>query len=114
MQTYRDQTQYHGPKRIILPNHNPALVILSVSVDELDVAHFDTTPVVGWDAELIDGRWVADRPITVQDLERDPWAIHDLTTGLCYSPAGVYWIGGMDPQEAKTVLADSARRLQST
>jgi hypothetical protein len=108
MHNHLDPTPGH--ERLTWHNLNPDLVILSACVDEMDAPHFDLTPIVAWEAERLDGQWIADRPIGIQSLEGDPWCLWDRKLNLCYSPVGIRWIGGIDPKEAKAILADAARK----
>lgn len=105
-------------KRVILvPNHNPNLVVLSVSIDDMDVPHWTELPILAFQAEQSDPPefLVCDWPVTISSLTGEAWCLHDRDTGLCYSPADADWGFSMPVAQAKIELLDEAeRRSQGT
>lgn len=97
----------------LIPNHNPGLVVLSVSIDDMGTAHWTTLPVLAFQAEQTDPPefLVADWPVTISDLTGEAWCLWDRDSDLCYSPADSDWGFALPVAQAKTELLEEAQRL---
>jgi hypothetical protein len=97
---------------ILVPNHNPGLVVLSVSLDDMDVPHWAELPILAFQAEQTDPPefLVCDWPVTVSRLDGVAWCLLDRETQLCFSPADAVWGFSLPVALAKTLLLEEEKR----
>ncbi|MCC7280080.1 MAG: hypothetical protein IT487_17420 [Chromatiaceae bacterium] len=101
-----------GQTPLLIENRRDELRVLSVSLD-LDTEYWLDLPVIAWEVDVSADSFIADVPITLADLTGDARAIHDRSTGFCYSPAEVDWCGALPLAEARERLLEVAREAQA-
>ena len=99
-----------------VPNHNPELKILAVSLDGF-LEHWELLPITGF---ILESRldpppawYITDWPVTITSLEGSAWCLLDQATEKCYSPAEHHWIGGLPLTEARAELVASLHPPQA-